>query len=356
MCQTQRVLLKESEASYTETSDFEGTMTTVGIVASPSAGKDLRRLVANAGSVGDVDKISIIRRAASGAIEGGANRLLYLDDARHLVERALEGLVSRSQTNVNTERIEIPTLGSSRDSVRAAEALAKDQVPAVLVFGGDGTNRDIAKGWQDAPIIPISVGTNNVFPLSIEPTLAGVAAGLIAAGEVTLEKVAHRAKVIHVDFEDRENDRALVDVVLTDDDFIGARAIWETENLRSAVFAISEPASVGLSSIGAALENIPRTKDAGLYVEMGNGKKNVRAPIAPGMYETIGIVDHRVISLNEQVIVEGPGVLAFDGERDHILTDGQTVTLSIRKDGPWVINPTKTIELANENNYFQRDS
>jgi len=352
----QRVLLKEFEAFYTETSDVEDTMTTVGIVASPSAGKDLRRLVANAGSVGDVDKISIIRRAASGAIEGGATRLLYLDDTRHLVERALEGLMSPPYSHVHMERIEVPSLGSSRDSVRAAEALAKEHVPAVLVFGGDGTNRDIAKGWQDAPIIPISVGTNNVFPLSIEPTLGGVAAGLVAAEEVDLEKVAHRAKIIHVEFEDRENDRALVDVVLTDDDFIGARAIWEIESLRSAVFAISEPASVGLSSIGAALANIPRTKDAGLYVEMGVGKQSVRAPIAPGTYETVGIVDHRVISLDEQVIVEGPGVLAFDGERDHILTEGQTATLSIRKDGPWVINPTKTIELANENKYFQRES
>ena len=349
----QRASLKESEAFYTETSEFEHCMTTVGIVASPSAGKDLRRLVANAGSVGDVDKISFIRRAASGAIEGGATRLLYLDDARHLVERALEGLVSSDHSAVDLERIDVPTLGSSRDSVRAAEQLAKQQVRAVLVFGGDGTNRDIVKGWQDAPIVPISVGTNNVFPLTIEPTLGGMAAGLVADGVVELEQVAHRAKVIHVDFDDRENDRALVDVVLTEGGFIGARAIWDTDDLKSAVFAIAEPASVGLSSIGAALKNVPRTADSGLYVEMGESEQSVRAPIAPGTYETIGIVDHRVISLDEQVVVEGPGVLAFDGERDHVLTDGQKVNLSIRKDGPWVINPTKTIELANKNHYFQ---
>ena len=353
MFQTQRALLKEFEAFCTETSEFEDPMTTVGIVASPSAGKDLRRLVANAGSVGDVDKISFIRRAASGAIEGGATRLLYLDDARHLVERALDGIDSDERKAVELERIDIPTLGSSRDSVRAAEELAKQQVPVVLVFGGDGTNRDITKGWQDAPVVPISVGTNNVFPLTIEPTLGGMAAGLIAGGVVKLEKVAQRAKVIHVQFDDRENDRALVDVVLTDGGFIGARAIWNTDELRSAVFAISEPASVGLSSIGAALVHIPRTEDAGLFVEMGESQEIVRAPIAPGTYETIGIKNHQVISLDEQVVVEGPGVLAFDGERDHVLTDGQTANLSIRRDGPWVINPAKTIELANKDNYFQ---
>ena len=86
---------------------------------------------------------------------------------------------------------------------------------------------------------------------------------------------------------------------------------------------------------------------------MGESKETVRAPIAPGTYETIGITDHRVLRLDEQVVFEGPGVLAFDGERDHVLLDGQKANLSIRKDGPWVINPTKTIELANKNSYFQ---
>ena len=86
---------------------------------------------------------------------------------------------------------------------------------------------------------------------------------------------------------------------------------------------------------------------------MGESKETVRAPIAPGTYETIGITDHRVLRLDEQVVFEGPGVLAFDGERDHVLLDGQKANLSIRKDGPWVINQTKTIELANKNSYFQ---
>ena len=328
-------------------------MTTVGIIASPSAGKDVRRLVANAGSIGDVDKISIIRRAASGAIEVGARRLLYLDDTRHLVERALNGLLKQTTHTIHAERLDIPILGNSRDSICAAEALAKEAVPAVLVFGGDGTNRDVTKGWQDAPVVPLAVGTNNVFPLSIEPTLGGAAAGLVAVGEVALETVAERAKVIHVDFEDRENDRALVDVVLTEGNFIGSRAIWDPSDLCAAVFAICEPATVGLSSIGATLANVPRNNEYGLYVEMGESNKSVRAPIAPGSYETVGIVAHRALSLNEQVMVKGPGVLAFDGERDHVLADGQTAILSIRKDGPWVINPIKTLEYANENKYFQ---
>ena len=150
-------------------------MGTVGIIASPTAGKDVRRLVANAGSVGDVDKIAMIRRAALGAIEGGASRLLYLDDTRHLVARALDNAIP-ADVEVEVEALPLDTMGTGRDSVRAAEALAKADVGAVLVFGGDGTSRDVAKGWADVPMVPVAVGTNNVFPLHIEATLgrAGV--------------------------------------------------------------------------------------------------------------------------------------------------------------------------------------
>ena len=35
---------------------------------------------------------------------------------------------------------------------------------AVVALGGDGTCRDVAIGWPDAPLIAISTGTNNVFP------------------------------------------------------------------------------------------------------------------------------------------------------------------------------------------------
>ena len=38
-------------------------MGTVGIIANPHAGKDIRRLVARAASISDADKISILRRS-----------------------------------------------------------------------------------------------------------------------------------------------------------------------------------------------------------------------------------------------------------------------------------------------------
>jgi predicted polyphosphate/ATP-dependent NAD kinase len=50
-------------------------------------------------------------------------------------------------------------------------------VACVIVIGGDGTSRVVAKGSQEMPLIPLSTGTNNAFPRFLESTLAGLAAG-----------------------------------------------------------------------------------------------------------------------------------------------------------------------------------
>ncbi|MGI9624747.1 MAG: diacylglycerol kinase family protein [Acidimicrobiales bacterium] len=317
-------------------------MATVGIIASPGAGKDVRRLVANAGSVGDVDKVAMIRRAAIGAVEAGASRLLYLDDSRHLVQRAVDGSVP---DHVNVEPLPLETMGTGRDSVRAAAAMDKQEVGAVLVFGGDGTSRDVAKGWPDAPIVPLAVGTNNVFPLHVEATLGGLACGLIANGSIALDEASERSKVIHVELDGAETDLALVDVVLLAGSFIGSRAVWNVDDVRAAVFAIADPASVGLSSIGAAVRPTLRDMDSGVYVRTGDGPQ-VRMPVAPGTYADVGVAEHDALAFGETVIFEGPGVLAFDGERDHVLGPGEQATLSIRRDGPRLIDPVQVARMA----------
>ncbi|MDP6298354.1 MAG: NAD(+)/NADH kinase [Acidimicrobiales bacterium] len=324
-------------------------MKTVGIIASPSAGKDVRRLVGHAGSTGDVDKIAVIRRAALGVVESGIDRIMFLDDTKHLIQRALEAI---PQGDVVMEPIEQAVMGNGRDSEKAAAALEKAEAGAVIVFGGDGTNRDVAKGWANVPLVPLSVGTNNVFPFHMESTIGGIAAGLVARGEIPLQEVAERTKIIKVNLANGETDLALVDLVLVEGDFIGSRAIWDVSNLKEGVFAIAESSTVGLSSIAATLKTIRREDDVGIHVEMGTGTQTVRAPIAPGTYETVHIRSHRELALGETITINGPGVLAFDGERDYVLSEDQKVTAFITREGPWVINTQRAMDLANMNNYF----
>jgi hypothetical protein len=57
-----------------------------------------------------------------------------------------------------------------------------------------------------------------------------------------------------------------------------------------------------------------------------------------------------VSHIDDTVPVElvGPGVLAMDGERDTVLREGERVTVTVRRDGPWVIDPEKTMRAATE--------
>ena len=57
----------------------------------------------------------------------------------------------------------------------------------------------VTKGWMNIPVIPISTGTNNAFPVFIEPTVAGTALGLVSTGAVDLEDVSNQSKLIHVE-------------------------------------------------------------------------------------------------------------------------------------------------------------
>jgi len=321
---------------------------TVGIIANPAAGKDIRRLVSAASPVSDMAKIGIIRRAAIGAIEGGATRLLLADDRHALARRALQGI------GLVVDVIDLPLFSNGRDSQRAAAEMERVGVAAVIVLGGDGTQRDVAKGWRHAPIVALSTGTNNVFPQSHEATVAGHAAGLVAARAVPLDAVAYQAKVIDVEIQrvegGRERDLGVVDVALTNDSFVGSRAVWDVASLRQLVTVIAEPASVGLSAIAAAVAPTGRAEPGGVVMQFATKDDEVccraRCVIAPGLYRDIAMANHRRLDWGEPVEMVGPGALSFDGERDVVLASGDRVTVRIAADGPMVIDVIEAMALG----------
>lgn len=303
----------------------------VGLIANPMAGKDIRRLVSAASPVSDMAKVGIIRRAMIGAFEGGATKIVVSDDRSALARRAAE------EVDGDVQALDIAMMSNSRDSQRAAATMADAGVSTVIVLGGDGTHRDVAKGWRDAAMVTLSTGTNNVFPRPVESTLAGHAAGLVASGRVALVDCARRAKAIDVVLDDGTRDLALVDVALTDDSFTASRAVWRVETIKDLVAVIAEPASVGLSAIAAAVEPLARTSPGGVHVRIRTGGKIVRVPIAPGRYESLSVQRHERLATGDAVRLRGPGVLSFDGERDVVLESSGAV-LTIAADGPWVID------------------
>jgi ATP-NAD kinase N-terminal domain len=322
---------------------------TVGIIANPLAGKDVRRLVSSASAVSDSSKIGIVRRAVVAALDGGVERVLVAPDCRSVSERAIDGL-----NDGRIEMIDETTYGLSSDTIVMARHFQAAGTGALMVLGGDGTHRDVAKGWLDAPMVSISTGTNNVFPRFTEATLAGMAAALVATGAVPLAHAARQASVIHVIFGDGESDLGLVDVALVDGSFIGSRAVWEPGRLRELVACIAEPASVGLSAIAGLVHPLHRYEPGGVHLTFGAGGAIVRAPIAPGTFVDVAVRRTQVLADGDSVSVSGPGVLSFDGERDRVLGANETAMLIIDRNGPMVIDAERTITAAAKASHFLR--
>jgi len=324
----------------------------VGILVNPSSGRDVRRIAARA-SVSTLEtKRDQVARAVVGAAASGASKILVMRDLMRIAERAVENL----RIHANIEIVVTPTSYKPRDTELAAEALRSAGCRAIVVFGGDGTNRAFAKAWRDAPLVPVSTGTNNVFPMMIEAGIAGAAAGLVASGRVSAVEVAPRAKVVRVEIPGEKDDLALVDAVLLVDDSVGNLMPYDAERIRTAVLARAEPAAVGISPLGGLLLPSGVDDDFGVAVTCAGGPdsggRSILVPISPGLYRSVHVTGTKRLDLGESMTVEGPGVLAFDGDRERALAPGQTARLSVVRDGPRVIDVAKTLQLAAERGLY----
>ena len=336
-------------------------MITIGIIANPASGKDVRRLVSGASVFDNPEKQAIVKRALAGmqnALGIRPWRIGYLDDAHGIVRNALGVLAGTEAECSAPEALAVARAetGSALHTTRAARALAGLPSSVNLTLGGDGTNRAFALGWADAPLIPLSTGTNNVFPLLMEATVAGAAAALVACGAVALEQVAAQQKIIRVQIEGEADDLALIDAVLVTDRFVGSRALLDPDSLKSALLTVADPAAVGITAIGGLLSPLSSIADLGLLLEFGAtpGGRAISAPIAPGYYREVNVDACRTVAFSQSLRCQGPGVLAFDGERERVLKPGQVATLQVERTGPLVIDVPATMHIAAEQNLFMR--
>ena len=81
------------------------------------------------------------------------------------------------------------------------------------------------------PLTSLSTGTNNVFPMMREATIAGLAAGLVATGALSRDEASRRNKVLRVTVNDAPRDIALVDVCVSGAAWTGAKALWRADAL-----------------------------------------------------------------------------------------------------------------------------
>ena len=247
------------------------------------------------------EKQQIVKRCLRGIFGVCNPTIRYFPDSHQITSSALHEL------KLDANPVELTLEGTAQDSTNAACALRSTNL--LISLGGDGTNRAIAKGWLDVPLIAISTGTNNAFPAYVEATTAGFAAGLIARGLVGLEEVSSSSKVIHVSLNSgsTRKDLALIDVVATNDRFVGSKAILDTSKYRCALVTQAYPSKPGTAGIGGCIERVPEeeTMQGCSFNSRARRDIQVTAPVSPGIIGPITFSHHAKIGLNQPIEIRG---------------------------------------------------
>jgi len=283
-------------------------------------------------------KRDIVARIAAGADSVGVNEIYIVDEPFRIASMALDWMPLKAKVVT----LEIELHHDATDTERAVRAFVGEGVEVIVSLGGDGTNRIIARSAPQLELIPLSTGTNNVFPSMVEPTTAGVVAALAAMGRFSDDAtrgIRNRAKVLHTAFSDGISDIALIDAVQLRDDFVGNLLPYDEAKLKKILLTRALPDRVGMSPVGGLISVVEEKDDFGLLVEvseMEDSEVFIRVPLSPGFFKDVAISRSQRVDLGEKVTFEGEGILALDGDREHKLGNKRSVAATIRRDGPWV--------------------
>lgn len=333
---------------------------TVGVLVNPASGRDVRRLVAKASVFQNTEKCNMVYRLLGALGTLGVDEVFLMPDvggvACHIMHSLQYGRQGTAETMPTVNFLEMPIEDSPVDTLRAIELMVSHGVRVIVVMGGDGTHRLVAKKSGDVPLVTLSTGTNNAFPQIREATIAGLAAGLVATGKVTISDVCSRSKVLHVDKNGERHDVALVDMCHSSAGWIGTKAIWQPESLRELFVTFAESDAVGLSSIAGLVHPVCRCSPYGLRMTLvppGEGIMTVTAPIAPGLMAPVGIASMQEIRRGEvQVIEKSGGTLALDGEREIEFGGNDRLKIWLETSGPLIVNISKAMDQAVRNRVF----
>ena len=353
-------------------------MSTVGIIANPAASKDIRRLVAQGRVVPDWEKVNTVRRALIGLQSAGVERVVAMPDSGNLCRRA----AADSGVSLPVALLPMSPLYNEGDTMRAAAMMADLGVGCLITLGGDGTNRAVAAATNRLPIVAISTGTNNIFPVMIEGTLAGIAAGLVASRQLGLQYAAIVSKTLQIRINGEYRDLALVDVAISRSRYVATRAIWDLDTVHEVFLTRAEPAGIGLSSIGGRLHPLSLADVGGLRYRLASTATppgasaaapasadaaappepepampatTVLAPVAPGMIATAVIAHWELLSEGAPVALERRHcTIALDGERSLTVTPDDAVEITLARNGPPVVQVPRALHRAAQLGLFHR--
>ena len=324
-------------------------MASIGIIANPASGKDIRRLVSYATTIDNNEKVNICKRIVLAAQGLGVESAYFMPETFMIGYAVKDSLESDGVLSLSLGVLDFEIEAAMEDTVRSARMLEELGVGCIVVLGGDGTSRAAAKGITNTPMLSTSTGTNNVYPAMMEGTVAGMAAAAVALMDEPYSCCIHDKRItVRVNGEAR--DTALIDAVVSDDFYAGAKAIWDPERIRRIVVTRCHPATIGFSAVAGAYRIVEDTEDIGFAVELGAQGEGVLAPIAAGVLTPVHVSASRTLALGEEYrfTAESRCMIALDGEREVRVQPGDEVSMTVERDGPWRVLPRKALQRAAE--------
>lgn len=331
----------------------------VGVIANPSSGRDMRRLLAWASVFPVAEKVNVMLRLLSAMGRMGVAQVWMIPDAAGMTMRVCEAAdLARSQRGLPMPQLrllDMPVNDNALDSATATQLMLRHGVRLIAVLGGDGTHRAVAAHCGRVPLATLSTGTNNAFPELREATLVGMASALVASGRVP-DAIGLRAnKRLRVTGAG-VNELALVDVALSRQLGTGARAIWQGADLSDVYTTFAEANAIGLSSIAGLAHPVARSDPFGLHLKLGTGR-SLWAPILPGALQRVSITSVTRLLPHQPVALPAMrGTVALDGEREIELDVSDRLHIELDFDGPRTVEVEATLAHAAREGLMFEDS
>ena len=109
---------------------------TIGVIANPASGKDIRRLVSYATTIDNNEKVNICKRIVLAAQGLGIERVLFMPETFMIGWAVREGLESDGVLRAQVELLDFEIEAAQEDTTRAARMLEEQGVGCVVVLGG----------------------------------------------------------------------------------------------------------------------------------------------------------------------------------------------------------------------------
>jgi len=328
-------------------------MIKIGIIVNPFSGKDLRRITSQASNVGNNEKaIKVVRMI--NCIKRFGDAKIYLMPDNYMLNASIASMIQRDGNSGSTvELLDFIPTDRPEDTIKAVEMMKNLDIVCLIVLGGDGTCRLVAKTDINVPIIPVSTGTNNVYPQFWEGTTVGIAAAYIA--QKGLDGDLQRGKRIELFINGKFSDIALVDAVITDIPYIGSRVVTETDNIREVIVSMCSPGSVGFSAIIGNIKVCGENDEFGYRVKLAAGGTTILTPVSPGKLLKISYSAFERMDIGSEYVCvpDFDGTIALDGERTVSFRKGDQLKFVITRDAPYKVDVMEILCKAVENKFFQ---